>query len=400
MAGRRRRARSRVGIIGGSIAGCAAGIALRRAGCDVTIYERSRGELRDRGSGIGLPASLCEQLTSADYIDPDMPVRPTTSMVWMVRDAGPAGARGRVAWRQPYSGVLNNWGLLWRTLRTRLTDDSYRHGVAVADVHVDRDGAVILSEAGQSDHFDVIVCADGYRSNFRRLVDASPTPLYAGYALFRGDYPASRLSRPVCDELERDVVLVCYPGGYAIFYLIPDFGAGRARVNWGIYTAMPEHLRFDDPVSLPRGSIGDELAALLDRLLTEHMPPYWADVARQTERSALSLQPIYDATVATYVAGRVLLIGDAGAVTRPHTASGATKALQDALALERACRQHHTWERALAAYDAERRDASAAVVEFGRRLGRALVEAPPPWTSMAGTDFEAWLQALASQPRL
>jgi 2-polyprenyl-6-methoxyphenol hydroxylase-like FAD-dependent oxidoreductase len=399
MPGRRRVAGSRVGVIGGSIAGCAAGIALGRAGCDVTIYERSRGELQDRGSGIGIPASLREELTSAGYFSVDMPFRPTAWMVWMVADAGTA-ERGRVAWRQPYLGTLNNWGVLWRTLRARLSDDMYRHGVAVADVRIDHDGATILDEDGQSDRFDVVACADGYRSTFRRLVDTSATPVYAGYALFRGDYPASRLSRPVCDELERDLVLVCYPGGYAIFYLIPDFDAGQARVNWGIYTAMPEHLRFEDPVSLPRGSIGDDLAALLDRLLTEHMPTYWADVAHLTDRSALSLQPIYDATVATYVADPVFLIGDAGTVTRPHTASGATKALQDALALERACRGHMTWERALAAYDAERRAASTAVVELGRRLGRALVEAPPTWTSMTAANFEAWWQAQAGQPTL
>ena len=52
---------SRVAVIGGSIAGCAAAIALSRAGCDVTVYERSLGDLADRGFGIGLPLAL--QLT-------------------------------------------------------------------------------------------------------------------------------------------------------------------------------------------------------------------------------------------------------------------------------------------------------------------------------------------------
>ena len=38
---------SRVGIIGGSIAGCATAIALARLGCDVQVFERSSGVLRD-----------------------------------------------------------------------------------------------------------------------------------------------------------------------------------------------------------------------------------------------------------------------------------------------------------------------------------------------------------------
>jgi len=38
---------SRVGIIGGSIAGCATAIALERLGCDVQVFERSSGVLRE-----------------------------------------------------------------------------------------------------------------------------------------------------------------------------------------------------------------------------------------------------------------------------------------------------------------------------------------------------------------
>ena len=52
----------RVGIIGGSLAGCAMAVALGQAGCDVTVFERSGEAMRDRGSGIGLPGDLVETL--------------------------------------------------------------------------------------------------------------------------------------------------------------------------------------------------------------------------------------------------------------------------------------------------------------------------------------------------
>jgi 2-polyprenyl-6-methoxyphenol hydroxylase-like FAD-dependent oxidoreductase len=61
-----------VGIVGGSLAGCAAAIALGRAGCEVSVYERSRGALEDRGAGIGMPLALLRTLVERDYVDEDM----------------------------------------------------------------------------------------------------------------------------------------------------------------------------------------------------------------------------------------------------------------------------------------------------------------------------------------
>ena len=47
------------------------------------------------------------------------------------------------------------------------------------------------------------------------------------------------------------------------------------------------------------------------------------------------IQSIYDTLVPNYYRNNICLIGDASILLRPHTASGATKALQDAFALEK-----------------------------------------------------------------
>ena len=88
--------------------------------------------------------------------------------------------------------------------------------------------------------------------------------------------------------------------------------------------------------------------------------------------------------------GRIALIGDAGTVTRPHTGSGATKAMQDARALEVLGAEQLDWEGLLAAYDADRSATGRSIVELGRRIGRDQVEHTPPWASMTPADFEAW----------
>src|SRR5580698_1923408 len=45
----------KVGIIGGSIAGCATAALLHRVGHDVVIFERSESDLVSRGAGIAAP---------------------------------------------------------------------------------------------------------------------------------------------------------------------------------------------------------------------------------------------------------------------------------------------------------------------------------------------------------
>jgi 2-polyprenyl-6-methoxyphenol hydroxylase-like FAD-dependent oxidoreductase len=184
--------------------------------------------------------------------------------------------------------------------------------------------------------------------------------------------------------------MVVFPGGHGLLYLIPDFDRGYRRMNWGIYSAVPPQLSFSAPTSLPPGSVGDELAAILDGILTTRLPPYWADIMRHSTREELSLQPVYDVAISSYVSNRVVLAGDAGTTSRPHTGSGATKALQDAMTLERACRSSGDWEQALAVYDSERCAAGNALVTLGQHLGRAQVEDTPPWDSMTAADFEVW----------
>ena len=95
-----------------------------------------------------------------------------------------------------------------------------------------------------------------------------------------------------------------------------------------------------------------------------------------------------------------MLIGDAGTVTRPHTGSGATKAMQDALTLERLGAEHGDWELVLAAYDADRTATGDSLVELGRRIGRDQVEQTPPWGEMTPDDFDAWTKGTLSGVQL
>lgn len=385
-----------VAIVGGSIAGCAAAIALQRAGCEVTVFERST-ELQDRGSGIATPIPLRDELIDSGYIDANYATWRMAHRRWLIDDGGPDG---RLLWLQKSEAAANNWGNLWRSLRAHVPDESYRAGISVDSIHETTSGVTIETSDGERSTFDALVGADGYRSHVRgRLVESS-TPEFAGYVLWRGNYEESRVAdRSGLDRADEDFswITTVFPGGHGVLYMIPGFDdsaeVGHRRVNWAVYAPTPAGWDFDDPTSIPPGQISPDLYSHFDALLTEHFPSYFEELVRLSPRQEVSLQPIYDEALDRYAAGRLMLIGDAGTVTRPHTGSGATKALQDALALERLAIEGDSWDQVAAAYSEERAAAGNTLVELGRRIGHAQVTNTPEWDTMTVEDFEAWTAA-------
>ncbi|KPK05173.1 MAG: hypothetical protein AMJ56_16310 [Anaerolineae bacterium SG8_19] len=105
----------KVGIVGGSIAGCSAAILMSRAGHDVTVFERSRGVLQGRGGGIATPTVTFKSLIEEDIIDDDFPHTMATEMPFNGRTS-PDDRLGHVAWSLPIDLACFHWGLLWNPL--------------------------------------------------------------------------------------------------------------------------------------------------------------------------------------------------------------------------------------------------------------------------------------------
>jgi len=81
------------------------------------------------------------------------------------------------------------------------------------------------------------------------------------------------------------------------------------------------------------------------------------------------LQPIYDLAVDKMVHGRVVILGDAAFVARPHVGMGVTKAADDAMALAAALADGDVSARALEQFDRERVAVGRIVVDRARQLG-------------------------------
>jgi 2-polyprenyl-6-methoxyphenol hydroxylase-like FAD-dependent oxidoreductase len=320
-----------------------------------------------------------------------------TCRLWVIAD-GTQG--GHPLWRQPGSAAATNWGVLWRALRANVPDARYHDDVLLETVHTDVEGVAATFAGRTSQSFDVLIGADGYRSLVRPQLSKGSQPNYAGYVAWRGTYPEERLVQRAAVDLgdaEQAWYLVGFDGGHAIVYTVPNFDdrtdSGHRRVNWLVYTPPPAGMDFAAPTSIPPGAVTADLYRHFDRLITAAFPADFQDLIRASPIDEVSIQPIYDQRLDSYVWGRVVVVGDAGAVCRPHTASGTTKALQDARCLEGLGRDHDAWDDLLGAYDAERSTAGAALVELGRRIGRDQVERTPPWTTLTADEMPAWTSA-------
>ncbi|MYZ38286.1 MULTISPECIES: FAD-dependent monooxygenase [unclassified Streptomyces] len=380
-----------IAVVGGSIAGCATALAASRGGAGkITVFERADAQLRDRGVGIALHSDRYDELRHAGYVAPEMPWAPLTRRVWSMRDG--ETDHGRAIGEQPFPFRAYSWGSLWSELRRRVPEEvSYRSGAMVTGVEPDADGVTLRLADGYQEHFDVVIGADGYRSVVREAMFPGVSATYAGYIGWRGT--SSDVAGLPSDGY--DAHNIVFPGGHCMIYRIPD-GVGGHRLNWVLYTTPPQtdglHPDLRTPTSLPPGRLHAELTTYLRALVADSFPPYWALRVLRTPPETTFIQPIYDLEVPHYTSGRMVLVGDAASVARPHIGGGSVKALQDATALEAAWVTGSSWQEVLERYDANRCAVGAAMVALARRMGSAQVENTPDWSAMGQPEFDVWWQ--------
>jgi len=361
-------------VIGGSMSGLFAAILLRRAGWEADIYERVDVGLIGRGAGIVTHAEMRAVLRAAGC-DPskDLGVDIT-----MRRTLDRTGA---VAGNFVCPQTLTSWDRVFRMLRQEFPDERYHIGKELQRIEQRGDRVVAHFADGTFAEGDLVVGADGFRSNVRAEVLPDVKPVYAGYIAWRGLVDESALPPHVHADIFDAMVFGLPPNEQFISYPVAgrdnDLRPGNRRCNFVWYRPADEakelrRLLTDasgtfHALGIPPPLVRAEVIASLREDSRTLLAPQLDAVVSLTPQPFL--QPIFDVETTRMAVGRVAIIGDAAFLARPHVAAGVTKAAEDAMALADALRSTGDVAAGLAAFERDRIPANQRIMQRGRELG-------------------------------
>jgi 2-polyprenyl-6-methoxyphenol hydroxylase-like FAD-dependent oxidoreductase len=353
-------------IIGGGIGGLTTALALHAAGIACTVFEAS-ATVRPLGVGINLQPHAVRELTELGLGDALAATGVATrefvyanrfgQEIW----AEPRGLAAGYRWPQ-YSihrGRLQM--LLWQAAAERLGDAALRPGHRLVGFEQDGAGVTAHFADGGAARGDALVAADGIHSSVRAQwhPDEGP-PKWGGALLWRATSRAKpfRTGASMVQAGHRDTKFVCYPIG------APD-ADGLQEINWIAEQRYPT----DSPWAREDWNRPGRIETFLP--LFADWSFGWLSVPELIRAATAVYEfPMVDRDpLPAWTQGRVTLLGDAAHPMYPIGSNGASQAILDArwLALQLATQPGVA--AALAAYEAARRPATAAVVQANRGDG-------------------------------
>jgi 2,6-dihydroxypyridine 3-monooxygenase len=363
-----------VAVVGGSLGGLTTALLLRDIGCDVTVYERSQETLQARGAGIAvLPETLRYPVERLG-----VPVGQITSSTEWIRFLERDGS---VRHAQQHRYRFSSWNTIYGTLLGAFGAERYRLGRDMTSFATDGSGVQVRFADGGAVRADLLVCADGIGSVARSALLPDVEARYAGYVAWRGTVPERELDGPTFDAVHDALTYQVLSDSHVLVYPIPGpdgaIGVGDRLINmvWYRNVAEPDLAAFltdrdgqPRPVSLPPGSVRDELVEQLRSSAEALLAPAIAEVAVRIGEPFV--QAVFDIEVPRMVFGRACLLGDAAFAVRPHAAAGTAKAAEDGwvLAAELEAAGGDV-PKALTAWEAAQLALGSRLLERNRKIG-------------------------------
>ena len=367
-------------VIGGSLGGLFAANLLHAIGWHVEVFERVADDLATRGAGIGTHDELFSIMRRLGIaVDASIGVE--------VLERVCLDHAGNSVLTVPLAQMMTAWARIYRPLKDLLPAPQYHFGMNFERLEQDAGGVTAIFSDGTTARGDLLVAADGIRSAVREQVLPDAQPRYAGYVAWRGVVDEHAISPRTHAAIFERYAFGLPPGEMMLAYPVPgrdnDVRPGFRSSNFVWYRPVDFHGKLPrlatdatghcHGVAIPPPLITPAVVAEMRAEARALLAPQICEIVERAPQPFF--QAIFDLESPRMAIGRVVLLGDAAFVARPHVGMGVTKAALDAQCLARAiAAMPGDLDSALAAYDRERRLCGTRVVARSRRLG-AYIEA-------------------------
>jgi 2-polyprenyl-6-methoxyphenol hydroxylase-like FAD-dependent oxidoreductase len=343
------RTSKKVVVVGGGIGGLTAALSLRRNGHEVVVLER-RATTEEAGAGISLWPNAMRILRDLG-LGPALEASAISDGRVTIRTR-----RGRQLSASEMSGIEERFAAplcvvhrchLLDVLRAAVGEDALRLGsTCTGAIQDDRSASAVLADGGQLEA-DVVIAADGVGSRLREAVLGPAAAQGTGIVAWRAVVPT--------DGFDVEAVTGEAWGRGQLF------GAARLtqeRLYWFASARGPES--------------SDRTARAERELLLEQFGDWHAPIPAiidSTAPEAIIRTPLRELRpMATWVSGRVALLGDAAHAMLPNLGQGGCQAIEDAAVLAASLASSADVPEALGAYERARKPRAEKVARQSRRM--------------------------------
>lgn len=346
-------------VIGGSIGGLSAAIALNKSGCQVTVLEKASEVIATTGAGLALDAISVQALSQLGLGQAlagiSMP-REVEALRWVE-----GGVKTDIVRNDEHNHTGMHWLDLVRILLEALPKGTVNFGHEVTQIYQDSAGVVVTARTSTHGNSfrdeltfpaDVVIAADGVNSFVRHAFAPEDSRRFSGIVAWRGVVDSNSCLE-LLKELEQDfkelhdaVSMDLAQDNMCLISMLP-----RNRINWvWLRKSCEPHLRGQSVTVKPDKGERQQLISDAEKLWGL---PY-AKLIEITPDPFMNV--LYDkAPLDSWIYGRVLLIGESAHPTTPHGARSTNMTVQDAAELWRCmCASPHQPLKAFAAFESIR----------------------------------------------
>ncbi|KVQ45876.1 hypothetical protein WK03_13800 [Burkholderia cepacia] len=367
-------------VIGGSVGGLFTATSLRAAGWRVKVFEQSPNELDSRGGGIVLQTPIERAFAFGGVPVPHDAGVDSGDRIYL-------DAHDRIVQRMNMPQTQTAWNVIYTALKRALPAGVVHGGVSFERFEQEGERVIAHFADGRVEPADLLVGADGGRSNVRAQLLPDARPAYAGYVAWRGLVDEHLVPEPALKVLRDRFTFQQGDAHLFLTYLVPGrdgaIEPGKRRVNWVWYrrlapASLPSLFLAQDGTqrdgSLPPGAMRDDNRLELVDAGRRMLAPTLAALVDATQ--APFAQAILDLSVERMAFGRAVLLGDAACLVRPHTAAGVAKAAENAVGLAEALHgvvHGPAFDAALAGWEKRQLATNASLSNLGISLGTRIM---------------------------